>query len=122
MRDLTYYTVSEVNLMPPYDHKRIWRFTVENLLVKNHYRAVTSLSSFFYNTKRRNQKGNKFLYICRRQEEWDSFIEFDKRVCKTIGENYQNPKIIPLNSIWQFYKVIGYDYKKQKWLDKTGEK
>lgn len=27
--------------------------------------------------------------------------------------------IIRLDSLWDFYKAIGYDYKKQKWLNKN---
>lgn len=68
------------------------------------YRSRTSYNSFAHGSKDRNYSPNKkqakFLYCCRHEEE--------------IREFYKIP-IVDVKNIWDFYNLIGYDYKNKKY-------
>ncbi len=77
---------------------------------KGAYVAIVSYNSFFYGMKKRNwrpshQKSPKYtrLYVAHRPDEI-----FDNTV--TPGVPHEE-----VSTLWDFYKLIGYDHKAQKY-------
>lgn len=67
------------------------------------YRQATSLNAFFFSDKMRNQSPEA-LFVCHPWHEFEScYCGFDYKVSRTF------------DSIWEFYKFIGYDYKSKRY-------
>lgn len=65
------------------------------------YRSRTSLNAFFYGKHKRNVTKD-FLY-------------YGKPLSEAIELENLNPDTVEkVESIWKFYEIIGYDYKKKK--------
>ena len=92
------------------EHKRFWRVQIPSFGEPNFYHQVTSFSWFFHGRNKRNYKRDGTLYYACREEE---FLEQQKSFAK-VGIVI-NPEIIDIPSLWEFYKVIGYDYKKKEY-------
>jgi hypothetical protein len=93
-------------------HGRYFRFPLDPNNGKFDYRARVSYNCFF---RKRNHKKNKTIYYAQSSESYN----ISKDSYNKIGEKHglkMEHEFIDLNSIWEFYKEIGYDYKKQKWL------
>jgi hypothetical protein len=65
---------------------------------KNPYKAITSINSFFSSSKFDSENSN-YIFI-----RGESFLS-----------RATPPAITPLPSVWEFYKVIGLDYKTKQW-------
>lgn len=83
-----------------YRHTRKWLVDIDEGTDFN-YRGRMTVNAFFYSPKHRNMSSN-FTYVGKPVEE---AIEF--------GENVTDVKAV--DSMWDFYKIIGYDYKKKKY-------
>lgn len=66
------------------------------------YRSRISYDYFAHGRKRRNWKRDELLYAC---DHHDGFRRMDD----------PDAEVVHVDSVWDFYKTIGYDYKKQKW-------
>lgn len=76
------------------------------------YRQVTSFNAFFKSLKRRNTH-NGFLFY---PQEEDRYL-FEKKILKEEdGIATKDKDIVTYPNIWEFYKAIGYDYKKKKYI------
>jgi len=73
------------------------------------YRQTTSLNAFFYSTKGRNVSPDGVLYNC---ELWSDF-ESRQESLRKHGMEYEVTETF--DSIWDFYKFIGYDYRRKKY-------
>jgi len=73
------------------------------------YRARVSANWFFLG-KGRNHKKDGTIYF------YDNERAYERT--KELAVRDSLPPVVEkrLNNIWEFYKEIGYDYKKQKWL------
>jgi hypothetical protein len=79
------------------------------------YRCRTSFNTYFHSVKKYNCKSNGYLYYTKQDIEYD--IELASW-SKALGFNpHENIQIIELKNIWEFYKLIGYDYKTKKYLE-----
>lgn len=86
-------------------HIRKWIVDVDGNESCN-YRSRTSINCFFYGKHHRN-KTKDFLYHGESLREAIDVRGFDPE------------GVAEVDSIWEFYKIIGYDYKKKKYVDKT---
>ena len=88
---MNYVTVTEIDLNT-FEHLRYFKFPL------NEYRSIVSYNAFSHGSKHRNQnlKQLKF-YHCELQSD-------------------PNSPTILFDSIWNFYKFVGYNYKLKKWL------
>lgn len=111
------YVISESDQSPEGGGEHLRLHVIDS--DKFNYREVVSFDAFFHGIKQRNfVKGVKLFFARSRQEYDQSLASFNK----IMGEHGQPPKP-PLPevhhaNIWEFYKYIGYDYKKQKWIKK----
>lgn len=67
-----------------------------------------SFNWFFYG-KGRNKKKDGTIYFSESDFIFERILENNKR------DYNKEVKVINLTSIWEFYKYIGYDYKKKKY-------
>lgn len=65
------------------------------------YRARTSFNAFFNLVNHPERHSNDKVFYCQR-----SLLKFE------IDEGV---KVIPVPSLWEFYKLIGYNYKAKKY-------
>lgn len=78
------------------------------------YRSRTSHNAFFHggvrNDRPRRNRSASHLYVMDFLDE--SFAQ------KWLDEDCDRTGIVPqhLDNIWDFYRVIGYDHRKKKWL------
>lgn len=96
--------VTEIDLKNRYKPIRYIRFPLDDGKHPMCYRSRTSYSSFACGLKQRNYSPNKkhakLFYYCQIEAETSSFYEIP---------------IIDVNNIWDFYKLIGYNYKTKKY-------
>jgi len=104
--------VTEVLLKEGHRHNRVFRFPVDPKGGKTDtlgnpfdYRARVSTNCFFFSTNKRNYKRDEVLYHSAWEED-HKLLRFS-----THAIDY-----IDVDSIWDFYTLIGYDYKKKKYL------
>lgn len=115
--------VTEIEL-PSCNHLRYIWFTLPDIMEKGGYVAIVSFDSFFHGySKRRGEHGRNWklkegrkpriitrasyqtLYVAHRPDEVFGL---------TISTDAPHVEVATL---WDFYKLIGYDYKKQRWID-----
>lgn len=81
------------------------------------YQQSVSFSSFFHGIKKRNWNGDLLYSI----DTWDEFMKFRIGMDERLHDRHPDlPEIykftdIVFDSIWDFYKFIGWDYKKKKY-------
>lgn len=91
--------------------RRCWRLTTTD------YRSKVSFDAFFFGVKGRNYAPNGTLYHAKWEDEYNAEHE---RLRKFLEEQnhpmIDEDQLVDVESLWEFYKLIGYDYKKQKWI------
>ena len=97
---MTKFRVTEIEL-PSCEHLRYIWFTLPSCVDKGGYVAVTSYNSYFCGYKRRRNHGPGRMYVAR--EEWE------------IDYYFPDVPIVEVDTIWDFYKLIGFDYKRNKY-------
>jgi hypothetical protein len=99
--------ITEIDLSNGCKHTRYFRFPLDGGK-EFCYRSRTSYNAFFNGMKKRNYtKPRHYLYAGKDEEEF----EINKRM-----RLIENPEFIDVSSIWEFYKLIGFDYKNNKWI------
>ena len=95
--------VTEID-MSTYKHLRHLKFYLDG--GKDFcYRSRVSFNAFAYSKHKYNQKRNKLLYYCTHETDRIGLSRLDIRV-----------PVVELDTLWDFYKFIGYDYKSKKWI------
>lgn len=89
--------------------QKVYTLNTPNVGESDFYRQTVSLNAFFYSVKGRNISPSDILYVC---EMWSEFEQRQERHAKH-GIEYEMTDVF--DSIWDFYKFIGYDYKKKKY-------
>lgn len=104
--------VTEIFLKDGFKHGRVFRFPsdpksgkVDSTGNTFDYRARVSTNCFFFSTNKRNYKRDEVLYHSAWEEEH-----------KLLRFSTHTIDYIDVDSIWDFYKLIGYDYKTKKYL------
>ena len=92
-------------------HKQCYRFTFRTPEGLPIYRDAVSYNAFFNSVKQRNWH-NGILYYSRDETE---FYNDAKRLAETLNEEVETYEIIDTGTIWEFYKLIGWDHKSQKY-------
>jgi hypothetical protein len=98
-----YIIAIEISLKT-YEHLRYIRFDLD-AGKEFCYRSRISYDYFAHGIKRRNRRSGEFLYYCDNESDMIQFNKLDPTV-----------PMIDIPTIWDFYKLIGYNYKKQKWI------
>lgn len=88
------------------------------------YRETVSFNAFFYSVKKHNRSKNRLYTVCSLDEmniqikSLNRAIEAIKKTDDDINHVincFNNRK--KLKSIWEFYEIIGYDYRKKKYVN-----
>ena len=123
MNPTDYLIVTEVNLKPPFEHRRVFRVPIDAVGsytssdgYRFDYRGRGSINAFFHSLKKRNHKNKEILYHSCHEEEHFISERVKKESYTKYKIPYQEITYIEVDSIWDFYKLIGYDYKKKKYL------
>ena len=84
------------------------------------YRSRVSHTAFFSNYKRKARNlSDKYLYHSKHLEEFQIDLDVWAKMMKEhpdLTDIYSSVPVITVKNIWEFYKLIGYDYKTKKWL------
>lgn len=85
------------------------------------YRSRTALNAFNNPIKRRCYDGDTLHYMC---GEWEHNISENiwKETCEKNKMKYDWKPLIELNSIWEYFAMIGFDNKKKIYTNKTKKK
>lgn len=87
------------------------QFTLPDVGEDDFYRSRTSCNAFCHGLKKRNR--SKFHWF--HGQRLEDFLIVHQKPMKDVIKNH--------NTIWDFYKEIGYDHKKNKYLeDKNGRR
>ncbi len=89
-----------------YNHAKYYKFKLPQVGEKDFYRMTSSYNWFFHGPKRRNELPDRLFTVAHEDERAPEF--FIKGV-----------ELVDVGSLWDFYKAVGYDYKKQKWKNAT---
>ena len=89
--------------------------------VTNYYRDATSLDSFrrvnARLVKNASLKGKPLEMFCVIRQDWEHQLELESNL--RLSKNYHiKPREVLVqahSSIWDFYKVIGYDFKTKRY-------
>ena len=83
-----------------HDHCRRFKLTISN------YTESISFGSFFESTKRRNDNKHGILYVSHYEEIYNTMYK---------NQDSNLSPLIEVKSLWEFYHIIGYNYKLKKW-------
>lgn len=90
-------------------HKRHWIVDIDAGTNFN-YRGRTSFNAFFHGAKKRNYNGDILYYTTSVEEAREA-----DRISQEFGATGLDFDSIPeVESIFKFYEIVGYDYKKKK--------
>ena len=75
--------------------------------------------------------GPRCLFVTKTMEQWEQDCEMNAEVARKMSEKYPDitddapdPRSVSRivhNSVWDFYKAIGFDYKSRCYRDKDGK-
>ena len=83
------------------------------------YRSRVSHDAFFRNYKRMRNHTDKFLYISKHTDEFQIDVDawaFMMNKHPDLSDIYNSVPVVTVKNLWEFYKLIGYDYKTKKWI------
>lgn len=95
-----FFIVTEIDLTDNCNHVQYHEFEASD------YRSIMSLNAFCFGSKSYNVSKTR-MFIGHRKLEW---LE------EKLRENPDRKPTIIHDTIWDFYKYIGYDYKKKKFV------
>ena len=81
------------------------------------YRGRVSSDAFFNNYKKERNKTKTRLYTRRDKWEWEMSQKTFAKSCKRCGAEMPEVEEVTVGSIWEFYELIGYDYKTKKYKE-----
>jgi hypothetical protein len=106
----------------------IHRVKIPGISEKSGYRSISSLNAFNCGIKRSASKEDRrlhrdgccwshdSLYIGKREEQWREDQERTAKNPHLAHLDERNMPIIEHESIWAFYKHIGFDHKKRRYV------
>ena len=74
------------------------------------YRGRTSSNAFFFHGKNRNRTDTMLYY----GQSLDEALAVNEAMIENGSTGYDLDNLEEVESIWKFYEIIGYDYKKKK--------
>lgn len=89
--------------------RRRWRLRLPSAV--EDYRQVRSFNSFFNSMWKLNHNGN-YIYIARSEDEHNSTVQ---NLAK-FGAEFSDQPIAEVDDIWDFYRIIGYDRSRRKYM------
>lgn len=110
--------VVEIDRYNLFKHNRYIRFDLDD--GKDFcYRSRVSYNAFFnnYKGKKRNRSG-KYIYSSKHLEEFQIDLNVWTKMMKehpSLPDIHSSIPVVNVKNIWEFYKLIGYDYKTKKW-------
>jgi hypothetical protein len=116
MSNTYYLIVTEVFLKEGCRHGRVFRLPIDPIGTTFHYRARGSINSFFHINKKRNYKKDEVLYHSAGEVEHIIGQDIWRETHRKHNMPHTEITYIDVDSIWDFYTLIGYDYKKKKYL------
>lgn len=109
--------VTEIDLLNGCKHLRIFKFPLDPSGSFD-YKSRTAINAFAHSVKGRNYKPNKkdgtHLYHFQDQQDWDIAKNC---LMKSLGHDPRDSiPVTECKSIFEFYKIIGFDNKTKKWI------
>jgi hypothetical protein len=101
-------------------HLKIHKLVLPDFKEKGSHQQGISFSAFFSYKKKRNENDN--VTFCKKfwfdyLQDIDSFKKFcESRNLDIEIQTHENTPFVEHRSLWDFYKSIGYDYKKKKFI------
>lgn len=121
--------VVKINKLDGCKHEEMHTFNLPTPVEPRFYRSVTSFSAFFHHPVKDRKTGRHTfrsnsrdtLWYSHRPDEWELSLRSEERMRNKfpLKDGYLYDSELPVTehgTIWDFYKHIGYDYKKRKWL------
>lgn len=123
MRPTDFIIVKEVFLKEGCRHGRVFRVPIDGVGsytsaegYRFDYRGRGSINAFFHSLKKRNYKKDEVLYHSEREDEHIIGQDIWRETHRKHNMPHTEITYIDVDSIWDFYTLIGYDYKKKKYL------
>ena len=92
---------------------QLYEIVHPHIIMKGGYKTAISWSYFFHGVKKRNWSPNRLFYHV---HSLDNEMDMDDYLFKVTGKYlFRNLPIVKVGSLWEFYELVGYDYKRQKW-------
>lgn len=114
---MRYYAFTQIALKEATKpHLFVHRVRMHDYNEKGWYRTITSLNAFCHGMKKRCWSP-LYLYHGR---PWDDFKASDDCTRQFMVDNkiaLTETPLVEHNSLWDFYKYIGYDHKKNKYKE-----
>lgn len=105
-------------LTRPGKHTRYIRFDLDD--GKDFcYRSRVSHAAFFHHYKKMRNLNDKFSYISIHMNQFQIDLDVWAKMMKEhpdLPDIYSSVPVVIVKNIWEFYKLIGYDYKTKKWI------
>lgn len=82
------------------------------------YRSRMSHNAFFHGFKTQRNRNSRYLYTYKHLEEHRWTMESWKRTMSQhpeIKDIYGSVPVVTVKNLWEFYELIGWDYRKKKW-------
>ena len=109
--------VSEIDLVDKFRHVRYFRFPLDadKMFCT---RSRTMINAFAHSKKRRNYKPDyKSRTVLYHFRDWEDYLRDMKILSQSLNHDpHKDIPLVELGSIKEFFTVIGYDYKRKKWL------
>lgn len=109
---------SHIIVETPKNHngpRRRWRLHLPSVSEPGFYRQVTSFNAFFNSVRQRNWKNAIRRGVGTPDGDWTLYGATHESEYNMTGLPDVDLPIVDVHSIWDFYKIIGYDYKKRAW-------
>lgn len=82
-------------------------------------KQVLAYNCFFCGTKQYNWKNKKGDYTTYTGKDEFAMKLHEESIKRHAGVLFDDLPPVPLDSLWQFFEAVGFDYKAKKWLPKT---
>lgn len=105
-------------LTRPGNHTRYIRFDLDDGK-QFCYRSRVSHDAFFRNHKKKRNRNDKFGYVSKRMYEFQFDVDAWTHMMKKhpdLPDIYGSVPVVTVKNLWEFYKLIGYNYKTKKWI------
>ena len=105
-----------IELTRPGVHNRYIRFDLDDGKLFC-YRSRISHGAFHSYKHKRNRNG-QYVYLSKHMKEFQGDVAtWAKMMAKhpALPDIYSNVPVVTVKNLWEFYKLVGYDYKRKKW-------
>jgi hypothetical protein len=110
---------TEIDMKDDNKPRRYFRFPLDDGKWPMCYRSRMSHSAFAHSVKGRcykpSKKNAEILYHNQHEDEFQWSQDNWKEACERNNIKYEKPELIEAENLWEFYKLIGYNYKKKKY-------